>query len=535
VAADALGAGQQWLERRFESICPKDFGQGMLFYAAKSLHAPRGFQRIWGTISEHHRRGSRLSAEERHALLNATAVTIFADPYSADQMDAAVNMIEFVNSNLKCAAPVLILATHTMCPESQQEVDEEAKFQTMVNIIGKGLDEAIVDEPEGIMLVWQVKSRTAHQTRLAAKLEESCIRPNNREDRRLESLKGTVHDIMWDYLRVRLCTKIPDIDWSLPLGGSPKQIKDYRLGDFLGEGTCGRVYKLLSHSGEFTGSVVKSVPKRLYHSATEFLESMEQVHVMMTLSTALPHPNITKFYEIFHSPTHLHFRLENGGTSDLYKYLKRRERHRISVPVQKTLAILSQAAAAVSHMHTTANIVHLDLKPENILIFEDENSIILKISDFDTARLEPKVPMFEHCGTFPFSAPEVLLDDAGYDPYAADIWSLGIIILEVLCYAGVLEKVLHLTIPPEDEHSRRRRRAAQKRFTARIRQYFSLSDAIGSLINGHMRSEVLGCMATSVSLLLEGMLNVHSEERAWDTQVVEALESVIASAEESTD
>ena len=73
----------------------------------------------------------------------------------------------------------------------------------------------------------------------------------------------------------------------------------------------------------------------------------------------------------------------------------------------------------------TNNICHRDIKPENILVGEDYR---FKLSDFGVAHMfdEGDMKKLKNTeGTYHFLAPECIAGEA-FDPYKADVWSLGI-------------------------------------------------------------------------------------------------------------
>ena len=73
-------------------------------------------------------------------------------------------------------------------------------------------------------------------------------------------------------------------------------------------------------------------------------------------------------------------------------------------------------------------VVHCDLKPENILI-KNENTMSVKVIDFGSANFID-CQDYDYLQTRPYRAPEVSFG-CKFD-FAADIWSLGCIIYELI-------------------------------------------------------------------------------------------------------
>ena len=74
-------------------------------------------------------------------------------------------------------------------------------------------------------------------------------------------------------------------------------------------------------------------------------------------------------------------------------------------------------------------IAHVDLKPDNILLSSDNT---IKLADFGLSDFNPsEEKRSEVKGTKIYMAPEVLKGEL-YDPFRADIWSLGITLFQMV-------------------------------------------------------------------------------------------------------
>eukprot|EP00587_Corethron_hystrix_P012344 CAMPEP_0113306176 /NCGR_PEP_ID=MMETSP0010_2-20120614/5529_1 /TAXON_ID=216773 ORGANISM="Corethron hystrix, Strain 308" /NCGR_SAMPLE_ID=MMETSP0010_2 /ASSEMBLY_ACC=CAM_ASM_000155 /LENGTH=180 /DNA_ID=CAMNT_0000160785 /DNA_START=411 /DNA_END=950 /DNA_ORIENTATION=- /assembly_acc=CAM_ASM_000155 len=111
----------------------------------------------------------------------------------------------------------------------------------------------------------------------------------------------------------------------------------------------------------------------------------------------------------------------DGG--DLLDDLYKKGRYTECRVKQITIGILK----GINYCHRN-NIVHRDLKPENILL---NKSGEVKIADFGwSARIQSPYSLTTNCGTFSYTAPEILRRL----PYgkSVDIWSIGVIMFIML-------------------------------------------------------------------------------------------------------
>ena len=108
------------------------------------------------------------------------------------------------------------------------------------------------------------------------------------------------------------------------------------------------------------------------------------------------------------------------------------------MPIEDAVDIAIQVAEAMAEAHR-AGIVHRDLKPSNLFICRKPGAVwpIVKVLDFgiskcdadaDGERLTPHAAYF---GTPHYAAPEQLRDAAAADE-RSDIWSLGVVLYELL-------------------------------------------------------------------------------------------------------
>ncbi|KAJ4825177.1 hypothetical protein Tsubulata_022544, partial [Turnera subulata] len=99
------------------------------------------------------------------------------------------------------------------------------------------------------------------------------------------------------------------------------------------------------------------------------------------------------------------------------------------------LGLAIGVARGLEYLHSGCNtrIVHFDIKPHNILLDED---FCPKISDFGLARLcnrkESIMSMSEARGTIGYIAPEVFLRHLGGVSHKSDVYSYGMMILEMV-------------------------------------------------------------------------------------------------------
>lgn len=144
----------------------------------------------------------------------------------------------------------------------------------------------------------------------------------------------------------------------------------------------------------------------------------EEVAIMKRFS----HPYVIKFYDFYEDDKekkmYIVMELLSGGNIS-----------RCGTLPQKKLAF-TQSVSALQYIHFQ-RIAHRDIKVDNILRASDGS---IRIADFGVSKLIPEGTnkiSIEMIGTPAYSAPEIF-GDAMYDPFAADVWSLGVTLYYIL-------------------------------------------------------------------------------------------------------
>ncbi|CAI9098573.1 OLC1v1035243C1 [Oldenlandia corymbosa var. corymbosa] len=206
--------------------------------------------------------------------------------------------------------------------------------------------------------------------------------------------------------------------------GFSNLVGKYQLSRTIGEGTFAKV-KLAINTANGQHVAIKIIDKQMVIKNNLISQVSREIRTMKLLH----HPNIVRIYEVIGTKTKIYIVMEyvpGGQLSHKLSYLKR-------LSESDARKFFHQLIDAVDHCHWRG-VYHRDLKPENLLLDSKGN---LKVSDFGLSALKkkPDCLLSTACGSPSYVAPE-LLSDKSYDGAAADIWSCGVILFELL--AGYL-------------------------------------------------------------------------------------------------
>lgn len=219
----------------------------------------------------------------------------------------------------------------------------------------------------------------------------------------------------------------------------PAEVAGYRVSGLLGHGSFGIVYEAADrHTGE---KVAIKVPHRALSDAEAIMARREAEAV-----AELAHPGIVRLRE-------------SGTTADGRQFLvmdyvageSLRNRLRGTPIGPRQAAVwVGQLAEALHHAHSRSNpVYHRDVKPANILI---DRRGKLRLTDFGLAMREDA--RWNHAdqraGSWPYMSPEQVRGEAQFVDGRSDIWSLGVILYEMLAgrrpFQGTDERTLEQEI-----------------------------------------------------------------------------------------
>jgi len=267
--------------------------------------------------------------------------------------------------------------------------------------------------------------------------------------------------------------------------GKPRRAGKYELVEQIGRGGMGVVFRAWDPElGRFVA---------LKMIAEAELDTEVQVHALKAearIAASLDHPHIVPVYEVGKHEERYYFAMklmERGSLEDAREHYQ-------GLPPRKVAELVETIARAVysGHQH---GILHRDLKPSNVLLDADE---VPHVADFGIARAldtEAGGTQLDRAGTLEYMAPEQAFPSGKPLTVAADVYSLGVILYELLTGQrpfkadsedALLEQVL--SAPPQPPRELKRHiprdleaiclRCLEKEPTRRYRSAAELADEL---------------------------------------------------------
>ncbi|KAK3225288.1 hypothetical protein Dsin_005150 [Dipteronia sinensis] len=197
--------------------------------------------------------------------------------------------------------------------------------------------------------------------------------------------------------------------------------------DKLGQGGYGGVYKGKLQDGQLVAVKVLNTSKgngQDFINEVASISRTSHVNVVTLVGFCLEGSSRALIYEF----------MPKGS---LEKFIHRKDTLKTNQHLgwEKLYQIALGIARGLEYLHRGCNtrILHFDIKPHNILLDED---FCPKISDFGLAKLCPKnesiVSMLEARGTIGYIAPEVFNRNFGEVSHKSDVYSYGMMVLEMV-------------------------------------------------------------------------------------------------------
>lgn len=214
------------------------------------------------------------------------------------------------------------------------------------------------------------------------------------------------------------------------------QLGKYRLLERIGEGGMGEVYIAEQREPYYQQVAVKLIKSATLNSEgiKHYLARFEAERQALAL---MNHPNIAKVLDGGATPlAGPYIVMELCLGSPLIEYCRQ---HKLDL--QSRLELFLQVCQAVEHAHQKG-IIHRDLKPSNIIVSSSSKSPTVKVIDFGLAKaLQPALKLTDKTlhthngiflGTYKYTSPEQAAADNEDIDTRSDIYSLGIILYELL-------------------------------------------------------------------------------------------------------
>jgi eukaryotic-like serine/threonine-protein kinase len=200
------------------------------------------------------------------------------------------------------------------------------------------------------------------------------------------------------------------------------RIGRYRIESCLGRGGMGEVYR-----AEQLEPVRRTVALKLLR--VQRLEARHRAYfeVERQVLAQMRHPAIAQIYDADTTGEgQPYFAMEFIDGSPVTQYC---DDH--GLPLARRIALFIEICAGVQHAHQKG-VVHRDLKPGNLLVDEVDGQPHPKIIDFGIATASTLTEGREAAGTPDYMSPEQAGDDQSLVDTRSDVYSLGVVLNELL-------------------------------------------------------------------------------------------------------
>lgn len=233
---------------------------------------------------------------------------------------------------------------------------------------------------------------------------------------------------------------------------------EFEIIESIGEGYFSEVFKAkpkesnISKSSKSFNYIIKICQKNSLIKNNENPNSLKrilfneirEIHLLKRIQN-IGNPNLIQMYDwdIDRKTGEVRI-LSEFMPYDLRNYFSKEENYK-NLDENLLRKITFQILNGLCSLHKN-RIIHFDIKPENILFDPRDNKV--KITDFGLSQYvnyDLDVNNLSNGGTYPYMPPESLMETKKYS-FSYDIWSLGVILMELSCkinpFKGLDSKML---------------------------------------------------------------------------------------------
>jgi len=385
-----------------------------------------------------------------------------------------------------------------------KSLDRSSVLYSQMELMSVGADdivlimEAATAQLHVEMGIARVRAKQHCMKKLEAKIVAACESELEEQVQELSrKCREPTEGLFWQHAH-SILEGVPQLSPELdPSPGTGSTVAGCTLEKQLGHGVFGRVFAARDSDTQELDAI-----KVIDKSQITDIVDVRSIGREVSYLRSFDHPNIVRFKAAQQGPVHVFIRMELAGRFSLKRAIASFGGR---LPGVRCRDLAAQLLGALAYCHGQGA-AHRDVKPENIGVSQDGAE--LKLLDFGSA-----VPLMETtcdmAGTMPFMAPEILAagDKEPYVPCGCDVWSAGVVLLEMLCGLGKLDRMVGWG--PRHEPSPQR--------SAELGKYFQEFD----LMYESLESD-LGVVEDSLMDLFAGIFQLDTTHR---TSAKEALRS----------
>jgi len=235
------------------------------------------------------------------------------------------------------------------------------------------------------------------------------------EKTRIELLRKT--EIECPFIKIGKLLSSNEADRIVPKTGVYEKYEVVEQCANLGKGSYGKVI-LMRDKATNNLVAVKIINKNGIKDKREMQALVNEIGIQKRMV----HENIIRLISHFEDSKNIYIVMEYAKGGSLFRVLRKKRRF----TEKDAFFFFVQACSAVHFLHIH-HFMHRDIKPENLLVTDMGR---LKLCDFGCCAKDDDKGRINFCGTIEYMAPEVIRKE--YCNEKADIWSLGILLYEML-------------------------------------------------------------------------------------------------------